>query len=172
MRRIREKIEQELKALDQELRFELPKEIQKAAAHGDLRENAEYKAALERQSYVKARLGQLSERLSQLSTLRMSQIPRDRVAFGSLVLVRDVDTEAETRYELVFGDDSEAVQGRVSVSSPIGRALLGKQEGDEVNVSTPGGVRTLEIVELITLHDRAEEDADGARADSDGGAHG
>lgn len=158
MRQLKEKVERELKLLEQELRYELPKEIQKAAAHGDLRENAEYKAALERQSYVQARVAQLHERLSQLATIRLSQIPRDRIAFGSIVTVRDADNDAESTYELVFNDDGDAAQGKISVSSPIGRALLGKSPGDEVTVRTPGGDRVFDITALVTLHERTEPD--------------
>ena len=167
MRRIRERLEKELRALEHELRIELPREIQKATALGDLRENAEYHAALERQSYVRARIAQLQQRLSQLSSIRMSQIPRDRAAFGSLVTVRDLDTDEEVTWELVFADEGDAATGKISVSSPIGRALVGKEVGDEVVVRTPSGDRTFEIVDLVTLHDR--EDDEQALGDVEGG---
>ncbi len=157
MRRIRERLEKELRELEHELRIELPREIQKATALGDLRENAEYHAALERQSYVRARISQLQQRLSQLSSVRMSRIPRDRVAFGSVVTVRDLDTDEEVTWELVFADEGDAAAGRISVSSPIGRALVGKEVGDEVVVRTPAGERTFEVVDLVTLHDREDE---------------
>ncbi len=163
MRHMREKIEKELQALEYELRFELPKEIQKAVAHGDLRENAEYKAALERQSYVQSRVSQMHEKLAQLSTIKLSAIPTDRVAFGSLVSVRDLDNDLESDYELVFNDDGDAAQGKISVSSPIGRALLGKEVGDQVTVKAPGGERVFEIVNLVTLHER---DSAGESTDS------
>ncbi|MFN7964501.1 MAG: transcription elongation factor GreA [Acidobacteriota bacterium] len=163
MRHMREKIEKELQALEYELRFELPKEIQKAVAHGDLRENAEYKAALERQSYVQSRVSQMHEKLAQLSTIKLSAIPTDRVAFGSLVSVRDLDNDLESVYELVFNDDGDAAQGKISVSSPIGRALLGKEVGDQVTVKAPGGERVFEIVNLVTLHER---DSAGESTDS------
>jgi transcription elongation factor GreA len=159
MRQLKERIEKELKTLEYELRFELPKEIQKAVAHGDLRENAEYKAALERQSYVKARVGQLHEKLAQLSTIKLSAIPTDRVAFGSIVTIRDLDGDSEVRYELVLNDDGDAALGRVSVSSSIGRALLGKQVGDEVTVRAPGGDRQFEVCDLITLHERSDAES-------------
>ncbi|MBP7146777.1 MAG: transcription elongation factor GreA [Acidobacteria bacterium] len=157
MRRLQEPIEKELKELDRELRFDLPREIARATAMGDLRENAEYKAALERQSYVKARIAHLQQRLSQLSTIRLSQIPTDRIAFGSLVTVRDLDNDEERAFDLVLGDEGDANAGKISVASPIGRALLNKQVGDEVTVRTPAGERAFEIVSLQTLHERNKE---------------
>lgn len=154
MRHILDKIEAELKLLDRELRIELPKEIARATALGDLRENAEYHAALDRQRYVQARIGHLNQRRSQVSTVRLDQIPRDRIAFGSIVSVRDLDTGEELVFELVMGDDGDAAQGRISVSSPIGRALLNRRPGEEVTVRAPAGERTLEVVALTTLHER------------------
>ncbi|RMG47542.1 MAG: transcription elongation factor GreA [Acidobacteria bacterium] len=162
MREIRERVERELKQLEHELRYELPKEIERATALGDLRENAEYHAALERQSYVRARIGQLKRRLSQLSTIRMSQIPRDRAGFGSIVDVVDVDSGEERRYELVAAEDGDPANGKLSINSPIGRALAGCSEGDLVTVRAPSGERTLEIVRVVTLHDREGADGDDA----------
>lgn len=166
MRHMREKIEKELRALEYELRFELPKEIQKAVAHGDLRENAEYKAALERQSYVQSRVSQMHEKLAQLSTIKLTAIPTDRVAFGSVVTVRDLDTDLESIFELVFNDDGDAALGRISVSSPIGRALVGKEVGDQVTVKTPGGERVFEVCSLITLHERESDNETSEAGDS------
>jgi transcription elongation factor GreA len=158
MKHLKQRVEKELQRLENELRFELPKEIQRAAAHGDLRENAEYKAALERQSYVQARVSQLHARLAQLATIRMASIPRDRVAFGSVVTVTESASGVVTKFEIVFADDGDASLGQISLSSPIGKALVGKEVGDEVLVKAPSGDRTFEIVELSTLHDREAED--------------
>ncbi len=157
MRHIREKYERELAGLRRELTVELPKEIQRAVALGDLRENAEYAAALDRQRYVQARIGQLTQKLTQLGSIRLSQIPHDRVAFGSVVKVRDLESGDELSYELVLPDEGDVATGTLSVSSPIGRALIGKTVGDEVSVQTPGGAREFEITDLVTLHDRADE---------------
>jgi transcription elongation factor GreA len=154
MRHIRERIEKELRELERELRIEVPKEIEKALALGDLRENAEYHAALDRQRYLQARIAQVQERLSQLSSVRMDNIPTDRVGFGSLVTVLDLDTGEELRYELVIADESNPSEGKISVSSPIGRALLDHRVGDEVTVKTPKGERALELTGLVTIHDR------------------
>lgn len=154
MRRIKEKYERELAELRRELTVELPKEIQRAVALGDLRENAEYAAALERQSYVQARIGQISMKLQQLSTMRLDQVPRDRVGLGSLVTVRDLATDDELSWDLVLPDEGDGKEGRISVSSPIGRALMGKEVGEEVAVQTPGGRREFELIHLVTLHDR------------------
>jgi len=161
MRHIQDKIEAELKLLDRELRIELPKEIARATALGDLRENAEYHAALDRQRYVQARIAHLNQRRSQLSTVRLDQIPRDRAAFGSIVTMRELDTGEELVYELVLGDDGDASLGRISVSSPIGRALLNRRPGEEVTVRVPSGERTFEVIALKTLHER--EEISGAR---------
>lgn len=154
MRHIRDRIEKELRELERELRVEVPKEIEKALALGDLRENAEYHAALDRQRYLQARIAQVQERLSQLSSMRMDNIPADRVGFGSLVTVLDLDTDEELRYELVIADESNPSEGKISVSSPIGRALLDHRVGDAVTVKTPKGERELELTELVTIHDR------------------
>ena len=165
MRHIMDRIDSELKLLDRELRIELPKEIARATALGDLRENAEYHAALDRQRYVQARIAHLNQRRSQLSTVRLDQIPRDRVAFGSVVTVRDLATDEEMVFELVLGDDGDASQGRISVSSPIGRALLNRRPGEDVTVRVPAGERTLELVALTTLHEREGDPGSGAPDD-------
>ena len=131
----------------------LPGEIRKAVAHGDLRENSEYKAALERQQFVQARLGQLRQRLSRLAQIDVSQIPADRVGLGSAVIVRDDATGAKETYQLVFGDALEFEEGHVTMSSPVGKALVGKGVGETVFLKLPGGIRRLTILELKTIHD-------------------
>jgi len=153
MEDLKKKLEQEIAALDTELRIDLPREIAKARAHGDLSENAEYHAAKERQGIVNARLGQLRARLRELSMIDVSRIPRDRAGLGSSVTVLDVGKDEEIVYKLVTSEEADVANGRISTTSPIGRALLGKQVGDAVKVQIPGGVRELEIVQLATIHD-------------------
>src|SRR6202047_1793984 len=149
---IKKKLQDEISVLEYEYLVELPKEILKARAHGDLSENAEYHAAKERQGYVNARLGQLRARLRELSMIDMSKIPHDRVGLGSTVTVLDIDKDEKIRYKLVTSEDVDVSKGMISTSSPIGRGLLGKQVGDEVKIQIPGGIREMEIVELITIH--------------------
>lgn len=153
MEDLKKKLQDEIVALEYELRNELPREILKARAHGDLRENAEFHAAKERQRYVDTRLSQLKERLSSLSLVDMTRIPRDRVGFGSEVKVLDIDRDEETRYKLVISEESDFTKGLISTGSPIGKALLGKRVGDEVTIPIPGGVRKMEILALTTIHD-------------------
>jgi transcription elongation factor GreA len=136
-----------------ELRVDLPREISKARAHGDLSENAEYHAAKERQGMVNARLGQLRARLRMLSMVDMSRIPRDRVGLGSWVTVLDLTKDEEVTYQLLTSEEADVAQGRISTTSPIGKALLGKQVGDTVKVMIPDGTREMEITKLITIHD-------------------
>ncbi len=146
------KLGDEVERLQHELNVVLPNEIRKAVELGDLRENSEYKAALERQQFVQARLGQLRQRLSKLSQIDVSQISRDSVGLGSEVIVEDEKTNAREQYNLVFGDvDFE--EGHVSMSSPIGRALVGKKVGDTAILKLPTAVRRLRVVELKTIHD-------------------
>jgi transcription elongation factor GreA len=152
MEDLKKKLQEEIAALENEFRVELPREILKARAHGDLSENAEYHAAKERQGYVNARLGQLNARLREISMIDMSKIPRDRVGLGSTVVVIDVIKEETIRYKLVTSEDVDVAKGLISTSSPIGRGLLGKQVGDSVKIQIPSGVREMEIVELITIH--------------------
>ncbi|HFB97646.1 MAG TPA: transcription elongation factor GreA [Bryobacterales bacterium] len=154
MQDLLKKLKDEIAALEYELRTELPREIRKARAHGDLSENAEYHAAKERQRLVEARLAQLNKRLQTLSMVDLSRIPTDRVGLGSRVVVLDVDKDEEVTYELVTSEESDVANGKISTTSPIGRALLGKEVGDVVKVRSPGGVRELEIVELTTIHQR------------------
>lgn len=153
MQDLKKKLEEEIAALDIELRIDLPREIAKARAHGDLSENAEYHAAKERQGMVNARLGQLRARLRELSMIDMSRIPRDRVGLGSSVTVLDLSKEEEITYRLVTSEEANVNEGRISTTSPIGRGLLGKQVGDTVKVTIPGGVREMEIIQLVTIHD-------------------
>jgi transcription elongation factor GreA len=150
---LKKKLEEEIAALDLELRVELPREISKARAHGDLSENAEYHAAKERQGMVNARLGQLRARLRTLSMVDMARIPRDRVGLGSWVTVLDLTKDEEVTYQLLTSEEADVAQGRISTTSPIGKALLGKQVGDTVKVMIPGGTREMEITKLVTIHD-------------------
>ncbi|MBX5495225.1 MAG: transcription elongation factor GreA [Bryobacteraceae bacterium] len=155
MEDLKKKLQDEIAALEYELRNELPKEILKARAHGDLRENAEFHAAKERQRFVDARLAQLKKRLSELSMVDISKIPRDRVGLGSEVVVLDLKKDEEFTFKLVTSDEADASKGLISTSSPLGKGLLGKQVGDEVKIQIPGGVRELEILRLTTIHDGA-----------------
>lgn len=152
MEELKKKLEGEIAALENELRIELPREIAKARAHGDLSENAEYHAAKERQGIVNARLGQLHARLRELSMVDMSRIPRDRVGLGSAVTVLDLQKDEEVTYRLVTVEEADVAKGCISTVSPIGRGLMGKQVGDTVKVQIPGGIREMEIVQLITIH--------------------
>lgn len=150
----RKALEDELRKLNEELRVELPREIDRARQLGDLSENAEYQTALQRQSYVKARVSQLSQRVAALAKVDTSAIPKDRAAYGSLLRLLDVDREEEMEVRLVTQEESDAQKGFYSVQSPIGKALLGSRKGDEVTVETPGGRRTFEILSLKTIHDQ------------------
>ena len=155
MEELKKKLQDEIMALEYELRNELPKEILKARAHGDLSENAEYHAAKERQSYVSARLGQLQSRLREFSMVDLTKIPRDRVGLGSLVLVLDMDKDEQHTYNLVTSEEADVAKGKISTSSPIGKGLLGKKVGDTVKIQIPGGLREMEILSLTTIHDLA-----------------
>jgi len=150
------RLDKEFKEAEHELKVVLPKEIRKATDMGDLSENAEYKAALERQEFLKARLEQLLKRLQELSMLNINRLPRDRVAFGTWMNVFDVEKEEEQEFTLVMPEDADLKQGLISTSSPLGRGFIGKSEGDEVCIETPGGARNFEILELKTIHDQEE----------------
>ena len=154
MEEVIKRLQGEISVLEVELRVELPREILRARAHGDLSENAEYHAAKERQAFVSARLGQLHARLREVSMIDMSTIPHDRVGLGSTVVVLDIAKDEQIRYRLVTSEDVDVAKGLISTSSPIGRGLLGKNVGDTVRIQIPGGVREMEIVELITIHQR------------------
>ena len=153
MEELKKKLKAEIAVLEFELRSELPKEIRKARAHGDLSENAEYHAAKERQRLVESRLSQLQTRLRELSMVDMSRIPRDRAGLGSKVLVLDVDKDEKFTYKLVTSEEADVNNGLISTTSPIGKGLLGKRVGDTTSIQSPGGVRELEILELTTIHD-------------------
>ena len=155
MEDLKKKLQDEIVAMEYELRNELPKEILKARAHGDLSENAEYHAAKERQAYVNARLGQLQARLREFAMVDLSKIPRDRVGLGSRVVVLDLTKDEEQSYNLVTSEEADAAHGKISTSSPIGRGLLGKQVGDTVKIQIPDGSREMEILSLTTIHDAA-----------------
>jgi transcription elongation factor GreA len=150
---LKAKLGEEVAHLQHELNVTLPNEIRKAVELGDLRENSEYKAALERQQFVQARLGQLRQRLSKLSQIDIAQIPSDRVGLGSRVVVQDEQTKGTETYSLVFGDAVELEDGQCSMSSPIGRALVGKGLGETAVLKLPAQTRRLKILELHTIHD-------------------
>jgi transcription elongation factor GreA len=153
--KIRQKLQQELDSLEHELNVELPKEIAVARAHGDLSENAEYKYAKERQGYVNAKIGQLKKRMGDLGMLNLTNIPKDRSGYGSRIVVLDLQRKIEVEYKLVSSEEADAEKGLISTTSPIGRALLNRQVGDEVQVATPAGTKEFEIVHLVTIHDEA-----------------
>jgi transcription elongation factor GreA len=153
MEDLKNKLRAEIAALDYELRTELPKEIAKARAHGDLSENAEYHAAKERQSFVDARLSQLKKRLGELSMIDIDKIPRDRIGLGSTVVVLDLNKDEEVTYRLTTSEETDVNNGVISTSSPIGRSLLNKEVGDMVTIRIPGGIKEVEILSLKTIHD-------------------
>jgi transcription elongation factor GreA len=146
-------LKEELQKVEKELRIDCPKELQKAAAHGDFRENAEYEAAKQRQSYLQARVAHLNARITTLTSLKLDNIPRDAVGFGSRVHLEDLNSGSEVIYELVTPEEVDPRNGKISVSSPIGRALLNKAKGDEVTISLPTGVKEYGVTEVYTLHD-------------------
>ncbi len=150
---ILKRFEDEIMQLERELKTELPKEIQRARELGDLRENAEYKAAKERQEFLNARIAMLKKRVAEVSLINLDKIPRDRIGFGSNVTLRESSGDGTTTYQLVMPEDADAEKGWISTASPIGRSLLGKEEGDEVRVPTPKGVRVFEVLKLVTIHD-------------------
>jgi transcription elongation factor GreA len=153
---IKKKLQDQIAALERELRIDLPREIQRARALGDLSENAEYHAAKERQRLVEARVGQLKQRLAELSMVDMSKIPRDKIGLGSSVVVLDIDRDEELTFRLVTSEEADFSKGLISTSSPIGRSLLNKGVGDVVKVQIPGGVREMEILRFTTIHDSIE----------------
>jgi len=157
MQDFKKKLQDEITALEYELHNELPREILKARAHGDLSENAEYHAAKERQGFVNARLNQLRHRLAEMSMVDFSKIPHGRVGLGSRVVVLDVQKDERITYNLVTTEETDASKGKISTTSPIGRGLLGKEVGDIVKVQIPGGSREFEVLEFKTIHDMADE---------------
>src|SRR3954451_8764105 len=151
---IKEKLQGELDELETELRVHLPKEIKRALEFGDLRENAEYRAALDRQDFIKARISQLRQRISEIASIDLSKVPTDRAAYGSTLVLYDAERDEEVTYKLVTPEESDPQGGMISTTSPVGRSLMGKEEGDEVKVTTPSGSRNFEIKRLTTIHDK------------------
>jgi len=152
---IKKKLEEEIQLLEHELNVELPRELKKAAALGDLSENAEYHITKQRQEFVRARLGQMKKRMAELSMVNLNNIPKDRAAIGSTILVYDSTKDEKIEYKLVTSEESDVTKGLVSTTSPIGRALMGKRVGDVSTVVTPNGSRELEVLKLTTIHDEA-----------------
>ena len=153
---IKRKLQEEINTLERELSYELPRELKKAVALGDLSENAEYHMAKQRQEFVKARLRQLGRRMADLSLINVSNIPKDKVGLGSTVRVYDSTKNEEVEYKLVTSEESDVAAGKISTTSPIGRALLNKKVGDTAQVVTPNGKREMEVLSLTTMHDQAE----------------
>ncbi len=154
MEEVKRKLREELDTLENELHFILPKEIQKAREFGDLRENAEYKAAMERQNIVQARIAQLHQRIGEVDSIDLTKIPTDRAAYGSTVILFDLEKEEKVTYKLVTSEESDPENGMISTVSPIGQAVMGKEEGDELKVKTPNGWRNFELSRLTTIHDQ------------------
>src|SRR5262245_24110734 len=150
------RLKKELDELRYELKTKLPKELEVAREHGDLRENAEYEACKERQGYLNARIGQIEQRIRDLSLYSVNSIPRDSVGYGSQVTLENADDGAEEKYEIVFPEEVDPAVGLISIGSPLGRALLNRGVGDEVEVATPKGRRSFQIVELRTIHERED----------------
>jgi transcription elongation factor GreA len=153
--KIKAKLQQELDAFEHELNVDLPKEIAVARAHGDLSENAEYKYAKERQGFVNAKIANLKKRMGDLGMLNLTNIPKDRAGYGSRLLVLDVQRNAKVEYKLVSSEEADVEKGLISTTSPIGRALLNRKVGDEVQVTTPAGQKEFEIIRLATIHEEA-----------------
>lgn len=158
--RILKKFNDEIAALERELKVDLPKEIQRARELGDLRENAEYKSAKERQEIVNARIAMLKKRVGEISMINLDRIPHDRAGFGSTVQLRDESGDLIV-YQLVMPEEADFEKGLISTSSPIGRAILNKEEGDAIKVVTPGGPKKFELVKVSTIHDELQPDANG-----------
>jgi transcription elongation factor GreA len=151
---IKKRLEDQIKELDYELKVTLPKEIQRAREYGDLRENAEYKAAKERQSYLQARISQLTQRVAALSMMNLDKIPQDKVGLGSTVQLKDTTSGDAITYDIVTPEEADPAQGRISPSSPIGKCLLNHEEGDVVEVKVPSGTKEYEIIRLVTIHNQ------------------
>ncbi len=154
---IKKKLRDELTVLEYELAHDIPRELKKAVAMGDLSENAEYHMAKQRQEFLKARIRQLGKRLADLSLINMNNIPKDKVGLGSTVKIYDSTKDEEVEYKLVTSEESDVTVGKISTTSPIGRALLNKKVGDTVVVVSPNGNREMEILKLSTIHDLAED---------------
>ena len=158
VRNIQDKLKKELETIQWELKVTLPQEIKRAREHGDLSENAEFQAAKERQRYLQAKAAQLTTRLSALAMVNFDRIPTDAISYGSTVHLYDAESDREVVYTLVSSEESDVKAGLISTASPIGRSLMGKNEGDEVTINAPGGSKTYEIRKLITIHQAATED--------------
>jgi transcription elongation factor GreA len=155
---IKQKLQLELDELESELRIHLPKEIKRALEFGDLRENAEYRAALDRQNVVKARIVELRQRISEIGSIDLSKVPHDRAGYGSTLVLYDAERDEEITYRLVTPEESDPQAGMISTMSPVGKSLMGKEEGDEVTVRTPAGARNFEIKRLTTIHDEKSDE--------------
>jgi transcription elongation factor GreA len=153
--KVKRKLEEEIQQLERELNHELPKELMRARAHGDLSENAEFKFAKERQGYLSARVGQLKQRLADMAMLNLNNLPNDRAGYGSRVWLRDLQKSVEVEYKLVTIEEADAAKGLISTTSPIGKALLGRRVGDEIKVHTPAGVKEFDLVRLRTILEEA-----------------
>jgi transcription elongation factor GreA len=156
---IKEKLQSELDELETELRVHLPREIKRALEFGDLRENSEYRAALDHQNMVKARIAELRQRISEIASIDLKRVPRHKAAYGSTLVLYDSEKDEEITYRLVTPEESDPQQGWISTTSPVGRSLMGKEEGDEVVVRTPAGARNFEIRRLTTLHEETENES-------------
>lgn len=156
---VKDRLQAELDELDHELRVQLPKQIKIAKEWGDLRENAEYHAALARQQFVQARIGQLRQRIREISSIDVTKVPHGKAAYGSTLLLYDAERDEEVTYRLVTPEETDPQAGLISTTSPVGKSLMGREEGDEVTVRTPNGARNFEIRRLTTLHDEMEAKA-------------
>ena len=151
---LKETLESELKVLERELKVELPREIKIAVAMGDLRENAEYHSALERQRYLQSRIGQIKQKLSEISLMRLDQVPRGKIGLGTLFKALDLDEDKEVQFEIVMDGMADPTKGMISIASPLARGFVNKTVGDEVAIIVPSGKKKYEIVEIRTIHDR------------------
>lgn len=154
---IKQRLQNELDELEAELRVHLPKEIKRALEFGDLRENSEYRAALDRQNMVKARIVELRQRISEIASIDLNKVPRDKASYGSTLVLYDSERDEEISYRLVTPEESDPQNGLISTTSPVGKSLMGKEEGDEVVVRTPAGARRFEVLRMTTLHDEAQQ---------------
>ncbi|MZG31127.1 MAG: transcription elongation factor GreA [Nitrospinae bacterium] len=154
---ILDKLDKDLEETQRELQVDIPKAILTAREHGDLSENAEFKAAKERQMFLESRVSLLQKRISDIMAINVDQIPKDRSGLGSSLKLKDLDSDQEVQYHLVFPEEVDPDKGKISTASPIGRAMMGKQEGDDITVSLPDGDKDYEILEVLTIHDISEE---------------
>jgi transcription elongation factor GreA len=153
---IKKRLEEEIRLIEYELKTELPQELKKAVAMGDLSENAEYQSAKQRQEILNAKLAHLRKRLAEVAMINFEKIPRDRVSYGSTVVLFDNQKNTEITYKLVSVEESDIQKGFISTSSPIGKGLLNRREGDTVKITTPGGSKEFEILKLVTIHDQED----------------